>query len=88
MTRAAHQPERLQNHPTAITGAHADSQPRNNTTTFSYVADRRFRFSHNAKGCGAVLLANLHGQSASAGLPDIVLPDYSGRVMPLINDTK
>jgi hypothetical protein len=35
-----------------------------------------------------VLLQNLHGQPASAGLPDIVAPDGSGGVMVLINKTK
>ena len=37
---------------------------------------------------GSVLTENLHGQSPSAGLPDIVAPDYSGGVMVLINRTK
>jgi hypothetical protein len=33
-------------------------------------------------------VANLHGQAASAGLPDIVAPDLSFGVMALINQTK
>jgi hypothetical protein len=33
-------------------------------------------------------VANVHGQLASAGLPDIVAPDTSGGVMTLINQTK
>ena len=37
---------------------------------------------------GSVLLANIHGQAASAGLPDILAPDASGGVMVLINQTK
>jgi hypothetical protein len=35
-----------------------------------------------------LLVANLHGQAASAGLPDIVAPDASGGVMVLVNTTK
>jgi len=37
---------------------------------------------------GSLLVANVHGQLASAGLPDIVAPDTSGGVMTLINQTK
>ena len=36
---------------------------------------------------GALIVENLHGQPAS-GLPDIVVPDFSGGVMVLINATK
>ena len=35
-----------------------------------------------------ILVENLHGQSPSAGLPDIVEPDQSGGVTVLINKTK
>lgn len=35
-----------------------------------------------------LLVENLHGQSASAGLPDIVEPDGSGGVIVLLNLTK
>jgi hypothetical protein len=37
---------------------------------------------------GDILVSNLHGQSLTAGLPDIVAPDSSGGVMVLINTTK
>ncbi|MGA2595365.1 MAG: VCBS repeat-containing protein [Bryobacteraceae bacterium] len=37
---------------------------------------------------GDILVENLHGQSPSRGLPDIVAPDTSGGVMVLINLTK
>jgi len=37
---------------------------------------------------GALLVENLHGQSASSGLPDIVVPDFNGGVTVLINATK
>jgi hypothetical protein len=37
---------------------------------------------------GSLLVANLHGQAASAGLPDVVAPDNSGGVIVLINKTK
>lgn len=37
---------------------------------------------------GSVLVENLHGQAASAGLSDIVAPDNSGGVMVLPNLTK
>ena len=37
---------------------------------------------------GQILLENLHGQKASAHLPDIVSPDGSGGVMVLLNLTK
>jgi hypothetical protein len=37
---------------------------------------------------GQIFLQNLHGQAASAGLPDIVLPDGTGGVMVLTNLTK
>ncbi len=37
---------------------------------------------------GMILTENLHGQAASANLPDIVLPDSTGGVMVLINTTK
>jgi hypothetical protein len=36
----------------------------------------------------SLLAENLHGQSPSAGLPDIVVPDYSGGVRVLLNLTK
>jgi hypothetical protein len=39
-------------------------------------------------GEGQILLENLHGQSATAGLPDLVAPDNSGGVTVLINRTK
>lgn len=39
-------------------------------------------------GEGEILLENLHGQSATAGLPDLVAPDNSGGVTVLINRTK
>src|ERR1019366_7540148 len=35
-----------------------------------------------------VVAVNLHGQAASAGRPDIVVPDLTGGVMVLINKTK
>jgi hypothetical protein len=35
-----------------------------------------------------LLVANLHGQSATKGLPDIVSPDGSGGVVELLNLTK
>ena len=35
-----------------------------------------------------LLVANLHGQSPTKGLPDIVVPDGSGGVMVLPNLTK
>ena len=35
-----------------------------------------------------ILVENLHGQSPSAGRPDIVAPDYSGGVTVLLNLTK
>jgi hypothetical protein len=37
---------------------------------------------------GDILVANLHGQSPTVGLPDIVAPDTSGGVMVLLNLTK
>jgi len=37
---------------------------------------------------GQILLENLHGQSASAGKPDLVAPDSTGGVTVLINLTK
>jgi len=37
---------------------------------------------------GDILTANLHGQSPTAGLPDLVAPDNTGGVMVLINTTK
>ena len=37
---------------------------------------------------GQVLTQNLHGQSPTAGVPDIVLPDGSGGVRVLLNETK
>jgi hypothetical protein len=37
---------------------------------------------------GALIVENLHGQPASSGLPDIVVPDFSGGVLVLINTTK
>jgi len=36
---------------------------------------------------GDLLIQNLHGQPAAAGLPDIVVPDTTGGVMVLINTT-
>jgi len=39
-------------------------------------------------GLGQVFLQNLHGQSATAGLPDIAAPDSTGGVMVLFNLTK
>jgi len=38
-------------------------------------------------GPADILTENLHGQAASAGLPDIVAPDGTGGVMVLINTT-
>ena len=35
-----------------------------------------------------VLVGNLHGQASSKGLPDFILPDYTGGVTVLINTTK
>jgi hypothetical protein len=37
---------------------------------------------------GFILTQDLHGQSPTGGLPDIVVPDTSGGVMVLINKTK
>jgi hypothetical protein len=37
---------------------------------------------------GDILTENLHGQSATAGIPDIVAPDVTGGVTVLINETK
>lgn len=37
---------------------------------------------------GSILTENLHGQSPTAGLPDIVAPDLSGAVVTLLNLTK
>jgi hypothetical protein len=37
---------------------------------------------------GQVLTQNLHGQSPTAGVPDIVLPDGSGGVRVLLNETQ
>jgi len=37
---------------------------------------------------GDILVENLHGQSPTKGLPDIVVPDTSGGVMVLLNLTK
>ena len=37
---------------------------------------------------GQILLANLHGQSPTAGLPDLVAPDSTGGVTVLLNLTK
>jgi hypothetical protein len=37
---------------------------------------------------GSIFSANLHGQKAAAGLPDLVLPDTTGGVLVLINQTK
>jgi len=39
-------------------------------------------------GVGQVFMQNLHGQSPTAGLPDLVAPDSSGGVTVLINETK
>ena len=38
-------------------------------------------------GPGSILVENLHGQSPEAHLPDIVVPDTSGGVMVLLNQT-
>jgi hypothetical protein len=38
-------------------------------------------------GLGQVLLQNLHGQSATAGVPDVGAPDNTGGVMVLLNLT-
>jgi hypothetical protein len=38
-------------------------------------------------GAGQIILTNVHGQPATAGLPDIVAPDGSGAVVVLINNT-
>lgn len=37
---------------------------------------------------GSLLFANLHGQSPTSGLPDLVVPDTSGGVMVLFNLTQ
>jgi hypothetical protein len=37
---------------------------------------------------GSIFSANLHGQKSAAGLPDLVLPDTTGGVLVLINETK
>ena len=37
---------------------------------------------------GSILAADLHGQKAASGLPDIVAPDVAGGVMVLLNTTK
>jgi hypothetical protein len=37
---------------------------------------------------GSLLVENLHGQSSSKGLPDIVIPDTSGGVEVLLNLTR
>jgi len=39
-------------------------------------------------GAGQIILSNVHGQPASANLPDIVEPDGGGGVMVLINTTQ
>ena len=39
-------------------------------------------------GLGQVLMQNLHGQSISSGLPDLVAPDNTGGVTVLLNLTK
>jgi hypothetical protein len=39
-------------------------------------------------GLGQVFLQNLHGQSPTAGLPDLAAPDSNGGVTVLINTTK
>lgn len=39
-------------------------------------------------GVGQVFLQNLHGQSATAGVPDLVAPDSGGGVTVLLNLTK
>jgi hypothetical protein len=39
-------------------------------------------------GLGQVLLQNLHGQSPTAGLPDLVAPDAGGGITILFNKTK
>jgi hypothetical protein len=36
----------------------------------------------------SIYTENLHGQAASAGVPDIVVPDFSGGVTVLINKTR
>ncbi len=37
---------------------------------------------------GAVIVENLHGQPDFSGLPDIVIPDFTGGVLVLVNTTK
>ena len=37
---------------------------------------------------GFPLLGDLHGQSRNAGTPDIIVPDQSGRVLVILNETK
>jgi len=37
---------------------------------------------------GDILVEDLHGQKPASGVPDLVLPDVSGGVMTLINQTK
>jgi hypothetical protein len=39
-------------------------------------------------GVGQVFTQNLHGQPATAGLPDLFAPDSTGGVMVLLNLTK
>jgi hypothetical protein len=39
-------------------------------------------------GLGQVFMQNLHGQSPSAGLPDLVAPDSNGGITVLINTTE
>jgi hypothetical protein len=39
-------------------------------------------------GVGQILFGNMHGQSATSGLPDLVAPDATGGVMVLYNLTK
>jgi hypothetical protein len=39
-------------------------------------------------GPAQIILSNVHGQPASANLPDIVEPDGNGGVMVLINTTQ
>ena len=39
-------------------------------------------------GEGQILLQNLHGQSSTAGLPDLVAPDSAGGITVLFNTTR
>lgn len=45
------------------------------------------RYVGTDSGDAQIILSNIHGQAASAGLPDIVSPDRTGGVLVLINTT-